>query len=375
MLDLKEVPENQRTDLAFQLVVAMRDIVNIAKKKGYRATYDNAIRLFHDFNPELYEDIITCLPQRNLSDEAKYYLAKAEAQSLNSDDPISALELVEEDIRMNKNLLSQEESSADAKRSIRGKISSLETLRKSLKPRKISENRILIRDTSKAERKDFGAKFVGETDDFVDYKLTKEKYLRIRLLHPDNPEHLTGADLIYEQHNIDSGKIRFLFLQYKIWEDGVLYFSKAKNLDAQLKKLGACICERGYCKPPEDISPTAAFRFPHCSAFLRPTDRIQQQNEKLVSSGIHIPVCLVEELKEIEGGKISKNNIRYQSLTHEMFEVLFNRAFIGSRWMDENEVEAFYKTYNILDNDESIIMYVREMKEDEELEESVELYR
>src|SRR5258707_902942 len=135
MLSLQDVPEGSKKDIAFQMIVAMRDTLNIAKKRGNKPTYENAIRLFHDFSPELYQDII------------------------------------------------------------------------------------------------------GSDDFYVDYDLKHGKYLRIRLLHPDEAEHITGADLVYEQHNEKTRQIRILFLQYKIWEDGVIYYSKAKNLEAQLRKL------------------------------------------------------------------------------------------------------------------------------------------
>ncbi len=364
MIDLNQVPTEARNELAFQMVVAMRDTINIAKKKGHKSTYENSIQLFNDFSPELYDAIVTCLPQRNLSDEAKLFKAKAEALSKERGKPVNALELLNEDIELYKQLKEKVNSDSEEHKLFRNKIGSLESLRKSLVPRKLTENRILIRDTSKADRRDFGAKFLTETDFYIDYTLTDEKYLRIRLLHPDEQEHMTGADLVYEQHNLKTGLIRIIMLQYKIWEDGILYFSKAKNLDNQIKKLQNCMCNCDYCTAPKQIDELNWFRFPHCAAFLRPTDKLQEQNEKLVSSGIHIPVCMIDKLKEIENGKISKNKVRYQSLTHELFEILFNKEFIGSRWMKESEVESFYKTNKILQSDESIILYAREVKED-----------
>ena len=98
MLDLKNVPKEERNDLAFQMVVAMRDTINIAKKKGHKSTYENSIRLFHDFNPELYADIISCLHQRNISDDAKVYIAKAEILSQAGPITITALEILQTEI-------------------------------------------------------------------------------------------------------------------------------------------------------------------------------------------------------------------------------------------------------------------------------------
>lgn len=364
MLELNNIPQENRKDIAFQLVVAMRDTVNIAKKTGLKPTYENTIRLFHDFNPELYNEIIQCLPQRNLSDEAKVVIAKAEALSLEQNRDISPLEVLQEEINSYQNLLKQgERIEAEKRKALRNKLGNLESIKKSLKPRTLSENRILIRDTSRAEREDYGAKFLRETDFFVDYVLTDRKYLRIRLLHPDKPEHLTGADLIYEQHDEEREMIRVVFLQYKIWEKGILNLSSIKNLDRQLNRMKKCLCDNGYCDSDileEDIR---EFRFPYCCAFLRPTDKIQEQNERLVSSGIHIPICLIDRLKISEGNRLEKKNLKFSTLTQEYFEHLFNRGFIGSRWMKESKLEEFYKSYKILDSDESIIFYAREIQE------------
>lgn len=71
-----------------------------------------------------------------------------------------------------------------------------------------------------------GAEKFFETDNYVDYKIAKDRFLRIRLLHPDKAEHILGADLIYEQYDVDTEKVRIAVLQYKTWENGVLYFSQ-----------------------------------------------------------------------------------------------------------------------------------------------------
>lgn len=47
----------------------------------------------------------------------------------------------------------------------------------------------------------------------------------------------------------------------------------------------------------------------------------------------------------------------------KMFEHLFNRGFIGSAWMEYDEVEEFYRQNKILEADESIIFYASEIKE------------
>lgn len=362
MKKLDKLPDiNGKKDLAFQMTVAMRDTINLAKKKGYKATYENTFNFFYDFSPELYEGIIAQLPQRNLHEEAKVFIAKAELQSIQENRQITPIDLVQANIDELKEL-QKHSTKEEQSKILKTKIGNLESLKKSLKPRKLSENRILIRDTSKADRKDFGATFISEDDFYVDYKLTDSKYLRIRLLHPDQPEHITGADLIYEQHDEKENKMRILFLQYKIWDDGVLYFSKG-NLDAQISKMKKCLCDNKHCEGPVFEGSEMNFRFPYCAAFIRPTDKLQEQNEKLVSSGIHIPICAIPRLKLFNGDKLDKKYLKSQTITHEIFEHLFNREFIGSKWMSAQEVEDFYKENKILENDESIIFYAREIKD------------
>ena len=131
MLDINTVSKEERNDLAFQMVVAMRDTINLAKKKGYKSTYENAIRLFHDFSPELYNGIVNCLPQRNISDEAKVFIAKAEILSVGSEKPVTPLELLQTEIDELKDLLkSGSDIDQDKKKILKNKLGSLESLKK-----------------------------------------------------------------------------------------------------------------------------------------------------------------------------------------------------------------------------------------------------
>lgn len=42
--------------------------------------------------------------------------------------------------------------------------------------------------------------------------------------------------------------IRVIFLQYKIWENGILYFSQARNLKPQLRRMKTLLCNQGgFC--------------------------------------------------------------------------------------------------------------------------------
>jgi hypothetical protein len=359
---LEKFSADIQKDLAFQIVVAIRDTISIAKKSDPPPTYENAIRILHDISPELYEDVIKQLPQKNLSETAKFYQSKAELQSHIDKIQVTPAQVIQADIDELKDLLAKSNDlDSERKSNISQRLIQLEAAKINLKPRQINENRILQRDFSKIDRIDFGHQFVQSDDFKIDYQLKNDTYLRVRLLHPDKPEHVTGADLIYEQHNEESGKIRLMFLQYKIWEDGVLYFSQAGNLEAQLLKMKALLCDHGFCDKPDTLKHDLDYRFPYCSAFLRPTDKLQQTNEKLISSGIHIPICSALRFKQEGESKIDKKYIRHQTLTHKIFEHLFNRALIGSKWLDETEVERLYKENGIIDSDDTVKIYAREI--------------
>jgi hypothetical protein len=361
---LESYSQEKQKELAFQIVVALRDTLSIAKKTDPKPTYENAIRILHDISPELYEEVIKQLPGKNLSENAKFYQGKAEMESFIAATTISPVDLIQKDIDELKDLLERSIGlNTDKANNISQRIIQLEATKANLKPRQINENRILQRDFAKVNRTDFGAKLIHSDDFKIDYSLKENSFLRIRLLHPDRPEHVTGADLIYEQHNEETGKIRLMLLQYKIWEDGILYFSQAGNLEAQLLKMKHVLCDNGFCNKPDKLKDEIDYRFPYCSAFLRPTDKLQEANEKLISSGIHIPVCSALQLKEQGETKIDKKYIRHQTLTHKIFEHLFNRSLIGSKWLTEREVEKLYIENHIMDSDDTIKIYAREIFE------------
>jgi hypothetical protein len=207
-----------------------------------------------------------------------------------------------------------------------------------------------------------GAEHLFTSDNYVDYKLASNRFLRIRILHPDKPEHIIGADLIYERYNMNTEMVIIAVLQYKVWEDnGVLYFGGDDNRAlSQMKKLHGHFCNVGMCKQAADMAGRVDYRFPYCSAFLRPTDRMQEPDSRLISSGIHIPICSALEMAN-EDKKIEKAHLRHTALTHEVFEHLFNHSFVGSRAMPFQELEAFYKDLEVLEGSRTLKVYAKEV--------------
>ena len=199
-------------------------------------------------------------------------------------------------------------------------------------------------------------------DKYTEYLLPFERALRIRVLHPDQPEHSSGADLVYEFCDETARLVRLAFVQYKIWDGRNLRFADSKNLDAQLKKLEQITCQRGWCRCRENDGPPKSYRLPFCAAFLRPTDRLQRPDAALISSGIHVPVCIAgtASLNENGGRVLRRDPIRSRAVSQRLFEELFNRGMLGSDWLKYEDVETIYREHRILETDQRIVVYAQE---------------
>jgi hypothetical protein len=95
---LENLSEENRQALAFQIVVALRDTMSIAKKSTIKPTYESAINIINDLNPELYAEITNALPFKNLSEEALFFQTKAELESSISGTSVTAIELIDAEI-------------------------------------------------------------------------------------------------------------------------------------------------------------------------------------------------------------------------------------------------------------------------------------
>lgn len=56
---------------------------------------------------------------------------------------------------------------------------------------------------------------------------------------------------------------------------------------------------------------------------------------------------------------INEMSIKNQSLKTVTFEELFDTEMIGSRWLDINELEIFYKQNKVLEPKEKISLYAQ----------------
>ncbi|EJQ2920759.1 hypothetical protein NYH66_003262, partial [Salmonella enterica] len=248
---------------------AIRGMVKIASKGSMsKSTYDNALDLGGVLYPELLGPENSLLRRERESDTTKEYRQKAELRSIRNDSPITALELVLTDIEDYESLISIAKINKDDKQKtdqLKRRLAQLVKAKSELEIRSHSENQLIFRDAYNAER---NLPELSRGHAYKDFELPDGNNLRLRVLHPDRPEHITGADIIYERHNKKSGKISVVVVQYKIWEEKKLYISDPR-MKTQIDKMKKFTCGNDICVHQEGDN---TYRFPCCAGFLRPTD-------------------------------------------------------------------------------------------------------
>jgi hypothetical protein len=347
--------EEDRRNNAFQAVNAVREAVSLARRANQPVTYEQTLDLIEDLNPQLYSEITTLLARKNESDVVKFFKEKAENKSTDQI-KIEPIDLINEELDELVEIIEKDKS----KRFLNKRIFDLKNALTYFQPRKISEHKILNRDFYLAERPSFKfSETLYKDDEFIDYKLEDNKVLRLRLLHPDKPEHIIGADLIYEQFNLKTNQVRFLVLQYKTWNSNNLNLSSG-NIASQFEKLDKNLCKSGFCSNYENEEKTNGYRLPFCSAFLRPTSYIASEDSKLVSTGIHVPICQVLKIKESEKS-LTKKNSKGKAISFKIFDELYIENMLGSRWLTFNELEKFYSSKDILGHIDRIRVHAQEV--------------
>lgn len=353
--DDNSINEETRRNEAFIIIAAVRELLTIAKESEQIEPYKRAIRLVAEAFPESYSQMASLLRTQNENELVKYFEEKAELQSENDGIKIHPIDLVNTEIRELETLLRSRTKNS----TVKTRLIRLRACREQMNPRYLPEDKSIKRDFSLTDRRgsDFFLKKLYATDTHSDFLLPNDKILRLRLLHPDSGERATGADLIYERFDLKGQRVRFVHLQYKTFDNNDrVYFSQG-NLKAQINKINDNLCANAFCK--SGISDTK-FRFPNCSGFLRPTDRIQSPDSKLMTSGYHMPICRVKELINAQK-QIDKDMLRSECVTHKIFEELFNKDLIGSKWISIDELEKFYASKQIVANLDTIRVHAQEV--------------
>lgn len=349
------IDEQERRNDAFQMLCALREALTISKRTRQAIPYKKALQLIHDISPDLHKNISDLLTKTNESDIVKYYKQKAEALSKEANATITPTQLINRDLTEERRILEVAENT----NLIQRKIFELEAALEYFEPEDISENYILNHDFNLQHTHEFFTKKIYESAKVKDYELTGDRILRIRLLHPDKAERIIGSDLVYEQFDLKNERVRFIHLQYKTWNSQTLYFSTGNLID-QVNKLDNNICKSGYCTNSSGSKHSKNYRFPYCSAFLRPTSYLTKPDSSLISSGIHLPICMVNKIRENDK-KIDNKNTYGKSVGHRIFEELFIDNHIGSRWISIKELEQFYKDKGITTETGRIRVHAQEI--------------
>ena len=315
--------------------------------------------MVYDLDPQIYREVSPLLSTKNESELVKFYKDLAEAESVGMF-TVSPKELIGREIDKLQKILSNSQRT-DLKR-IERRIVELKGALEYFEERRVSEHKVLERDFSNELniKHDFFSKKIYENDQYRDYELTNNRRLRMRMIHPDKEEAILGADLIYEIFDLLNNQVRFVHLQYKMWEDGKLYFSEG-NMKDQIGKLNSKICKLGYCVDHAGSKVSNSYRMPYCCAFLRPTNRIQNPDSQLKSTGLHIPIC--EVLKKMNGeAKLERKGINAISISNNIFDEMFISNSLGSRWLTITGLEKFYEANQIQSFTNRIRVHAQEVQ-------------
>jgi hypothetical protein len=363
---VQKTTENQNTssrdtrlEVEWVSVNAFRGLTKIASNGDMtKSTYDNAIDLGGALYPELLGPGTSLLRRERESETTKEYRQRARWMSVQNNNSIHPLHLIEQELTHLKELLKVAEQNKEKKSSVdqlKRRVKQFEIAQAELDESRHTENQLIFRDAYGVER---NPPCTASGQGFRDFEVAEGKLLRVRVLHPDKPEHITGADIIYERHELEKEAATIVAVQYKVWEERSLLLTD-ERMRGQIQKMNSFLCERGFCNGPTD----SEFRFPHCAAFLRPTDRLQNANQKFISTGEHLPICQITNCTTYgDRGtpKLEYKGIRRTSLSSDLFEYLFNRDKIGSRLISHTELEELYKQHALLNPSESLIIYAQE---------------
>lgn len=361
---LDELTEKQKDRLAAEwlLVVALREGLDIALQQDQPVTYRQAVNFGEKVAPTVLGKENRILLGVRESNDARLYEQLATAESARTGLNISRLEYIDREIAK----LSAGIAGSGTELSLaEGQLESLRRVRAEIIPKEYTENRLIVRDAYSVERR---LPISQKGEDYKEYVLADERRLRVRVLHPDPPEHKIGADMIYEYHDLDAGLVRVCFVQYKRWDGKSL--SRDPRMEKQMERMKAIGCDGIFCKEPLSGGGNQhAFRFPHCAVFLRPTDELQNRDARLISSGLHIPLCVANAKWTVNrngGSSIYKTSVDKFSVDHGLFEDLFYKAFLGSNWLQAEELESVYKSTGVLDDEEFLVFHAQEYVHKEE---------
>lgn len=347
--------ERSRFDAEWMLTNALREGMRLASNEVEPITYRQALNLGGQVAPSVFLSHNRIIDNPPESIHTRLIREKAAAQSKVNGTHISAFDYVNAEIAVIKK---QIEAHPDGEL-LKGNLDRLEIVHQELKPRTHTEHQLIFGDAFASGR---DLPWTGTGKGYKDYRLDAQRILRVRVLHPDPPEHKIGADLIYETLDANRQTARLAIIQYKMW-DGHDFHQDPRMLN-QLARLKTFACKNLSCQLcSANYDPKPTYRLPSCAVFIRPTDRLQHPNANMKSSGLHIPLCVVEsswEVNQRQGLTIRRPAVVDRSLSHRVFDELFKSHMVGSKEITWPELTAIYKMYDIFDAEDRIILHMQD---------------
>lgn len=339
--------ELDRLNIEWVVYNALREGVGLSLRDIGLASHRDTLRLAQRVEPKLFAVSDSLLVREWESPEEREVRDISIAQGITFEVALDAeITRLEALVEGNKNKNERLET-------LNRRLVRLKTIKTEITQREYYEGKLIERDArigngDSAEDK--------KSDNYFDFALPAGRFMRIRIVHETKVEPINGADLIYEHHDLVSGRVRIAAVQYKILRDE-RYVRKSDQLKAQLTRLEDCFCKALPCKinnDPENL----VYRLPTCVAFLRPTYKLQSTKSSVLSRGFYLPVCAVQTLWK-SSSEISEESANRQVVRQAMFEDLFNANLLGSRWLTVQELDTIYKSQKILEPFETSLVHVK----------------
>lgn len=347
-------------DLHWHVLSAVRSAFSVAERS--EITYSDALKHLKELAP----DFASRSPYWERCENAlRDYFIDLAALLTSQKRPTTPAKLVTTEIEKLKRDLKDTPQHEYAK--VRRYLQRLEALRVDFDTRTLNENKAIVHDYETPPLSKFSKQFGTANDGFREYPIDGNRAMRIRLLHPDNGEHKTGVDLVYEYHLKDRrGRkwVRTAALQYKMWDGGDVYYSQVKNLKSQCEKAKSTFCAAKICGKQRRLPKflRQEFRFPSCGVFLRLTDKLQPPPARLMTHGNNLTLCcLSEELEQTANGfKVLRPGVVYRNgLVNSTFGELFNRGMVGSEWIKADRLAKLYKACGIFADHHTLFVHTK----------------
>ena len=365
----------KRIDGQWLYTVASRDGLSIALKR--RVKYSEVFAFADKYaNEILGRDSLLFNPDESRS--ARYYRDKAnlltenlQRQTSSSEARIRPIEVLDKEIKELDDLL---KSSSAPHRTQREKLQELYETRREFEREEIArrrESEVLLHEWKRGL--DLPTFFSHREDTYHDFALPGERVMRIRFTHETKAEDIAGVDLIYECHRPKEKKARLVAVQYKLPKGESPNIVITNDIQKQLDRMCTVFCKNELCVEPSfDGEPmnNRPYTLPHCCAFFRPTDRLQQFNSRLATTGYHIRRCDIDRVcefaKDGKGNKVITPEISMgHGISYKIFEELFNTERLGSRWLTYEQLQRFHQTYEVIKPFEQAGIYIQEAPEPE----------